>query len=120
VSKKALPSLRWTANAKSSHPIWTNPHALQPPALEIAKIAAHIEPGKLPTQLALSWQGRGSFVLHESGCLRKLKLLDVALQGQGAAAVGKDDVCDPQAVLVSLADCKGCRAQALCPCVVTR
>jgi len=90
------------------------------PALEIAEIAAHIEPGKLPTQLALSWQGRGSFVLHESGCLRKLKLLDVALQGQGAAAVGKDDVCDPQAVLVSLADCKGCRAQALCPCVVTR
>ncbi len=70
-------------------------------ALEIAEIAAHIEQGKLPTQLALSWQGRVSFVLHESGGLRKLKLLDVALEGQGAATDGKDDGFDADVALTT-------------------
>src|SRR4029453_17466469 len=45
--------------------------------LEIDEIAAHIEQGKVPTQLALTWNGRVSFVLTESMALKKLKVLDV-------------------------------------------
>lgn len=49
--------------------------------LEIDEIGEHIAQGKLPTQLALTWQGRVSFVLAESGALKKIKLLDVVLEG---------------------------------------
>ena len=45
--------------------------------LEIDEVAAHIDQGKWPTQLAMTWQGRVSFVLHESMSLKKIKLLDV-------------------------------------------
>jgi recombination associated protein RdgC len=58
--------------------------------LDIDEVGEHIRQGKLPTQLALTWAGRVSFVLHESLALKKIKLLDVALEGPGAAA-GPDD-----------------------------
>ena len=45
--------------------------------LEIDEIAAHIGEGKVPTQLALTWNGRVSFVLTEALTLKKLKLIDV-------------------------------------------
>ena len=50
--------------------------------LEIDEIGAHIQQGKLPTQLALTWNGRVSFVLTEQSALKKIKLLDVVLEGQ--------------------------------------
>ncbi|GAB4042217.1 MAG: recombination-associated protein RdgC [Rubrivivax sp.] len=40
------------------------------------EIAAHIRAGKRPTQLALTWGGRVSFVLHESGALKRLQFVD--------------------------------------------
>ena len=52
--------------------------------LEIDEIGAHIREGKLPTQLALTWAGRVSFVLDEQSALKKIKLLDVALEEQKA------------------------------------
>lgn len=57
--------------------------------LEIDEVPQHIAAGKVPTQLALTWSDRVSFVLSESAQLRKLKLLDVVMDGvqQG----GKDD-----------------------------
>jgi len=58
--------------------------------LEIGEIAEHIGQGKLPTQLAMTWAGRVSFVLTETMALKKIKLLDVALEGAGAAAKGDD------------------------------
>ena len=51
-------------------------------ALDIDEVTEHISQGKLPTQLALTWNGHVSFVLHESGALKKIKLLDVVLEGQ--------------------------------------
>jgi recombination associated protein RdgC len=44
--------------------------------LDIDEVGAHIEQGKLPTQLAMTWSGRVSFVLSETLALKKLKLLD--------------------------------------------
>jgi len=49
--------------------------------LDIDELAAHIQQGKLPTQLAMTWNGRVSFVLTEALSLKKIKLLDVVLEG---------------------------------------
>ncbi len=56
--------------------------------LDIDEVAEHIQQGKLPTQLALTWEGRVSFVLTESMTLKRIKLLDVTMQG---SAPGKAD-----------------------------
>jgi recombination associated protein RdgC len=56
--------------------------------LDIDEVGEHIQQGKLPTQLAMTWAGRVSFVLSESLAIKKIKLLDVVLKG---AASGKDD-----------------------------
>ena len=50
--------------------------------LEIAEVAEHIAAGKLPVKLAMTWKDRVSFELSDAGQLRKLKLLDVVLDGQ--------------------------------------
>jgi recombination associated protein RdgC len=58
--------------------------------LDIDEVGEHIAQGKLPTQLAMTWAGRVSFVLTESMTLKKIKLLDVVLEGAGSNP-GKDD-----------------------------
>lgn len=57
--------------------------------LEIDEVAKHIAAGKLPTQLAMTWNDRVSFVLSDAGQIKKLKLLDVVLDG--VSDKGKDD-----------------------------
>ncbi|HUG22321.1 recombination-associated protein RdgC [Piscinibacter sp.] len=57
--------------------------------LEIDEVAEHIGQGKLPTQVAMTFGGRVSFVLTEAMALKKIKLLDVVLEGAGTA--GKQD-----------------------------
>ena len=57
--------------------------------LEIDEVTQHIAAGKLPTQLAMTWNERVSFMLTESGQVKKVKLLDVVLDGQ--LDKGKDD-----------------------------
>ncbi|MES2978186.1 MAG: recombination-associated protein RdgC [Pseudomonadota bacterium] len=57
--------------------------------LEIDEVAQHISTGKVATQLAMTWNDRVSFVLNEAAQLRRLKLLDVVLEG--VADRGKDD-----------------------------
>ena len=61
--------------------------------LDIDEVAQHIQQGKLPTQLAMTWNGRVSFVLTEALTLKKIQLLDIALEGTSpsASAGGKDD-----------------------------
>src|SRR5438105_1823059 len=56
--------------------------------LDIGQVGEHIHEGNLATRLALSWAGRVSFVLTEAMTLKKIKLLDVVLEGQGN---GRDD-----------------------------
>ena len=58
--------------------------------LEIDEVAEHIKQGKLPTQLAMTWAGRVSFVLTEALTLKKIQWLDVALEGAGADDGGFD------------------------------
>ena len=57
--------------------------------LEIDEVAQHIAAGKVPTQLAMTWNDRVSFVLNESAQMRKLKLLDVVMDGVQKG--GKED-----------------------------
>jgi recombination associated protein RdgC len=61
--------------------------------LDIDEVGEHIRQGKLPTQLAMTWSGRVSFVLTEALTLKKIQLLDVVLEGAGvdAANAGQDD-----------------------------
>lgn len=61
--------------------------------LDIDEVGEHIRQGKLPTQLALTWAGRVSFVLTEGLTLKKIQLLDGVLEGAGvdAAQGGPDD-----------------------------
>jgi recombination associated protein RdgC len=53
--------------------------------LDIDELALHIRQGKLPTQLAMTWNGRVSFVLTEALTLKRIKLLDVVLEGNAPA-----------------------------------
>jgi len=57
--------------------------------LEIDEVAQHIATGKVPTQLALTWKDRVSFVLNEAAQVKKIKLLDVVMDGVQEG--GKDD-----------------------------
>jgi recombination associated protein RdgC len=50
--------------------------------LDIEEVGEHISQGKLPTQLAMTWNSRVSFVLTEGMALRKIQMLDVALEGR--------------------------------------
>lgn len=54
--------------------------------LDITQVKEHIEGGKLPTKLALTWDDRLSFVLTEGLQLRKVTFLDTVFDG-----VSKDD-----------------------------
>jgi len=65
--------------------------------LDIDELAVHIRQGKLPTQVALTWNGRVSFVLTEALTLKKIKLLDVVLEG--AAPESSDDSFDADVAL---------------------
>ena len=62
-------------------------------SLDIDEVPEHIKQGKLPTQLAMTWASRVSFVLTEALTLKKIQLLDVVLEGAGIDAVkaGQDD-----------------------------
>ena len=58
-------------------------------SLEIDEVAEHIEAGKIPTQLAMTWNDRVSFVLTDMAQVKKIKLLDIVLDG--VQENGKDD-----------------------------
>src|SRR5690606_31967328 len=49
--------------------------------LEIEEIGEHIRSSKVPTQLAMTWAGRVSFVLTGGLALRRVTLLDGVLDG---------------------------------------
>lgn len=57
--------------------------------LDIDEVAQHIAAGKVPTQLAMTWNDRVSFVLTDAGQVRRIKLLDVVMEGVDKP--GKDE-----------------------------
>ena len=58
--------------------------------LDIEEVRQHIDQGKLPTKLSLTWDDRVSFVLTDSLQLKKVALLDVVLEGQNQDVDGFD------------------------------
>lgn len=71
--------------------------------LDIAEVQAHIDAGKLPTKLALTWDDRVSFLLTEGLQVRKLQFLDTVFEGRKSDEGGFDtDVAIATGELVKL------------------
>ena len=71
--------------------------------LDIEQVQQHIAHGKLPTKLALTWDGRVSFMLTEGMQLRKVAFLDSVFEGTKADQGGFDtDVAIATGELVKL------------------
>jgi recombination associated protein RdgC len=73
-------------------------------ALDIDEIRSHIEAGKVPVQLAMTWDSRVSFVLTDNGTLKKIAFCDTALE-QGTTK-GKDSGFDADVAIVTGELCK--------------
>ena len=58
--------------------------------LDIEEVQQHIQAGKLPTRLALTWDDRVSFVLTEGLQLKKIAFLDTVFEGQAQDEGGFD------------------------------
>ncbi|PKO59345.1 MAG: recombination-associated protein RdgC [Betaproteobacteria bacterium HGW-Betaproteobacteria-18] len=66
--------------------------------LDTDEVKQHIEGGKMPTRLALTWNDRVSFVLTEGLQLKKLAFLEVVMEG---ASAGKDDGFDADVTIAT-------------------
>lgn len=66
--------------------------------LDNEEVRQHVQGGKLPTRLALTWNNRVSFVLTEALQLKKIAFLDVVFEG---ASTGKDDGFDTDATIAT-------------------
>jgi recombination associated protein RdgC len=66
--------------------------------LDIDEVRQHIESGKQPTRVALTWADRISFVLTEAFTLKKVTFLDVVIEGTSA---GKDDGFDADVAIAT-------------------
>ncbi|MBL5977556.1 MULTISPECIES: recombination-associated protein RdgC [Comamonas] len=58
--------------------------------LDIDEVRQHIEHGKLPTKLAMTWDDRVSFVLSEGLQIKKIALLDAVMDGNSQDDGGFD------------------------------
>jgi len=61
-------------------------------------VRKHVQSGKLPTRLALTWDNRVSFVLTENLQIKKLAFLDVVFDNGGS---GKDDGFDADTAIAT-------------------
>jgi recombination associated protein RdgC len=68
--------------------------------LDIDELGEHIKQGKLPATLAMTWNSRVSFVLTDTLALKKIKLLDVVLEGSSPAD-GADDGFDADVAITT-------------------
>lgn len=66
--------------------------------LDTDEVKAHIVSGKMPTRLAMTWEGRVSFMLTESMQIKKLAFLDVVFEGHKP---GKDEAFDADAAIAT-------------------
>jgi recombination associated protein RdgC len=70
--------------------------------LDIDEVALHLQQGKVPVFLALTWADRVSFVLTDELKIKRVKFLDVeAASADGAAGDGEDDSFDASAALAT-------------------
>ncbi len=68
--------------------------------LDIDEVRQHIAGGKRPTRLALTWQGRVSFVLTETGQIKKIDFLEVVFEGR-VRTDKADDAFDADAAIAT-------------------
>ena len=68
-------------------------------ALDIEEVQQHITHGKLPTRLALTWNGRISFVLTEGLQIKKLAFIEGVFQDDASSS--KDDRFDADAAIAT-------------------
>jgi recombination associated protein RdgC len=68
--------------------------------LDIDEVRQHIESGKQPTRVAMTWDSRVSFVLTEALQIKKVAFLDVVFEGAGASK-GKDDGFDADVAIAT-------------------
>lgn len=61
------------------------------------EVRKHVNEGKLPTHLAISWEGKASFVLTETLVLKKVTYLDGVMEDSG----GDDDKFDTDVTLAT-------------------
>jgi recombination associated protein RdgC len=66
--------------------------------LDTDEVKHHVEGGKLPTRLALTWEGRVSFSLTEGMHLKKITFLDVVFE---ASATEKDEGFDADVAIAT-------------------
>ncbi len=66
--------------------------------LDTEEVRLHVQAGKLPTRLALTWNDRVSFVLTENLQIKKLAFLDVVFD---KVSTGKDDGFDAEAAIAT-------------------
>ena len=67
--------------------------------LDTEEVKNYVESGKLPVKLALTWDGRVSFVLTDKGTIKKLDFLDVVFERQ--SAVEKDSGFDADVAMAT-------------------
>lgn len=70
-------------------------------ALDIDEVRQHIAAGKVPTKLALTWQGRVSFLLTETMQIKKLAFIDGVFESQASSRAGTDDAFDADAAIAT-------------------
>lgn len=71
-------------------------------ALDIDEVQQHISTGKLPTRLALTWEGRVSFVLTDALQIKKVTMVEGVLDNSAATSGdGKDDRFDADAAITT-------------------
>jgi recombination associated protein RdgC len=67
-------------------------------ALDTDEVKQHVEGGKLPTRLSLTWEGRVSFSLTEALQLKKVTFLEVVFE---AASAEKDEGFDADVAIAT-------------------
>ncbi len=68
-------------------------------ALDIEEVQQHISQGKQPTRLAMTWEGRVSFVLTDALQIKKLSFVDGVFQDDGATR--KEDRFEADAAIAT-------------------
>jgi recombination associated protein RdgC len=69
--------------------------------LEAKDVRGHLEDGKQVTQLALTWNDRISFVLHENLQVKRLAFLDILKEQAEKDAEGGDELFDADFAIMS-------------------
>jgi recombination associated protein RdgC len=70
-------------------------------ALDIEEVRGHIQAGKQPTRLALTWRGRLSFVLTESWQIKRLAFDDVVFESTRGAGASPEESFDADVAITT-------------------